>query len=391
MERRGFLLSLAAAGNALGANDRIRAGLIGAGGRGQYLIGAFKEMGAEVAAVCDVYQPNLDAGLRAASPGAQSYANYRKLLADKSLDAVVVATPDHWHARMVIDAVEAGKDVYVEKPMAHTIDEGFAVIDAVRRTKRIVQCGMQRRSAALFQEAWEIVQSGKLGQVRLVTSWWMNNQPSLREDKLAGNLDWKQWMGTTPERPMDAARFFNWYWYWDYSGGLLIGQAAHLVDAIQWFMNSQAPLAVTCSGTKPNIEGAEVTETATIAIEYPANYLATFTLGYKAMRYATTNDQLMQYHGDKSRLDVGRESYALFPESNAVEMKASVESRKPGSFGLAAPMHIRNFLECIKSRREPNAPVEAGQATNIVLCMAMDSLRKGRRLRWNAATQRVEA
>ena len=375
----------------LGANDRIRAGIIGAGGRGKYLMGEFKELGTEVAAVCDVYEPNLQAGLKLGWTGAKPYHDYRRLLEDKSLDAVIVSTPDHWHARMVIDAVEAGKDVYVEKPMAHTIDEGFQVIAAVRRTRRVVQCGMQRRSAELFLEAKRIMDSGQLGEIHLVTSWWLNNQTSLRNNRLEGNLDWKQWLGSAPQRPVDATRFFNWYWYWDYSGGLLVGQAAHIVDCLQWFMNSMEPAAVTCTGTKPNIAGAEVPETAIIAIEYPNNYLATFTLGYKAMRYNPFNDQLQQFHGNKSRLDLGRESYALYPESNAIEMKASEEKRKPGSFSQAAPSHIRNFMECIRSRREPNAPVEAGQATNIVLCMAMDSLRKGRRLKWNAQARRVEA
>ncbi|HWB95312.1 MAG TPA: Gfo/Idh/MocA family oxidoreductase, partial [Bryobacteraceae bacterium] len=180
------------------------------------------------------------------------------------------------------------------------------------------------------------------------------------------------------------------YYFWDYSGGLLVGQAAHIVDCIQWFMNAKQPVAVTCSGTKPNLTGAEVPETATMAIEYPGNFLVTFTLGYKAMRYNSFNDQLKQFHGSKARFDVGREWYSLYPESNAVEMKASADRREPGSFGRAAPAHIRNFLECIRSRKEPNAPVEAGQATNIVLCMAMDSLRQGRRLKWNAEARRVE-
>jgi len=392
MERRSFLLTVAAAQRTiLGANDRIRAGIIGAGGRGKYLMGEFKELGTEVAAVCDIYEPNLQAGLKLAWSGAKPHRDYRRLLEDKSLDAVIVATPDHWHARMVIDAVEAGKDVYVEKPMAHTIEEGFDVIAAVRRTKRIVQCGMQRRSAELFLEAKRIMDSGQLGEIHLVTSYWLNNQSALRSPKLAGDLDWKQWLGSAPARPLDPMRYFNWYWFWDYSGGLLVGQAAHIVDCIQWMMNSMAPAAVTCTGTRPNIAGAEVPETATIAIEYPNNYLATFTLGYKAMRYNQFNDQLQQFHGNQARLDVGRESYALYPESKAVDMKATAESRKPGSFGQAAPSHIRNFMECIRSRHEPNAPVEAGQATNIVLCMAMDSLRKGHRLKWNAQARHVEA
>jgi predicted dehydrogenase len=155
-------------------------------------------------------------------------------------------------------------------------------------------------------------------------------------------------------------------------------------------MNSTEPVDVTCAGGRSNLSGAEVPETATIAIEYPENYLATFTLGYKAMRYNSFNDQLKQFHGTKARLDVGREWYALYPESNAIEMKPSVEKKKPGSFNSAAPSHIRNFLECIRSRKDPNAPVEAGQATNIVLCMTMDSLRQGRRLRWNSQTKKVE-
>lgn len=375
----------------MGANDRVRAGIIGSGGRGRLLTAEFKEVGAEMAAVCDVYQPNLEAGLKAASTGAKAYSDYRRMLEDKSLDAVVVATPDHWHARMVIDAVEAGKDAYVEKPMCHKIDEGFEMIAAVRRTKRVVQVGTQRRSSPLFQEAQRLANSGVLGDVRLVTSYWLNHQAGLSDRKLQGSLDWKQWLGTAPQRPQDEVRFFNWYYFWDYSGGLLIGQAAHIVDAIQWFMNSPHPLAVTCSGGRVNLPGAEIPETASIIIEYPENYMATFTLGYKAMRYSTSLDQMKQFHGAKARLDVGREGFRLYPEQTGPELKAVKEDIQPGSFGPATRQHIRNFLECVRSRKDPTAPVEAGQATAIVLCMTLDSLKSGRRLRWNAEARRVES
>lgn len=371
------------------AGPGTRVGLIGSGGRGRLLAGEFKEIGANVAAVCDVYEPNLAAGLKLASEGAKSYGDYRRLLEDKSLEAVVVATPDHWHARMVIDAVEAGKDVYVEKPLCHTIAEGFDVISAVRRTKRVVQLGTQRRSAPLFQEARRLMDGVK--DVRLVTSLWLNHQTSLNHKKLEGNLDWKQWLGSSPNRPIDALRFFNWYYYWDYSGGLLIGQAAHMVDEIQWFMNSREPAAVTCTGGRVNLEGAEIPETASLAMEFPNNYLATFTIGYKAMRYRTTNDQIAQFHGSNARLDVGREAYALYPESLDLDMKPSVNVRQPGSFDKATRDHIRNFLECIQTRQDPNATVEMGQATNIILVMALESMRTGRRLKWNAARRAVEA
>jgi predicted dehydrogenase len=392
MNRRTFTLATTAASysSIKGANERIRGAIIGAGGRGRYLIGEFKEIGVEMAGVCDIYEANLQAGLKVANTGAQAFSDYRKLLEDKTFDAVIVATPDHWHAQMVIDAVQAGKDVYVEKPMAHKIPEGFDVIDAVRRTKRVVQVGTQRRSSDLFQEAKSIMDSGQLGPVKLVTSYWMNHQASLSDRKLTGKLDWEKWLGSAPKRPLDETRFFNWYYFYDYSGGLLVGQAAHIVDAIQWFMNSKEPVAVTCVGGRPNLKGAEIPETASLSIEFPEDYLATFTIGYKAMRYNAFNDQLKQFHGSKARFDVGREWYSLYPESNAVEMKPSVEKKQPGSFGPAARAHIRNFIDCIRTRKDPNAPVEAGQATNIVLCMAMDSLRAGRRLKWNAKTRQVE-
>jgi predicted dehydrogenase len=374
------------------ASDHIRGAIIGAGGRGRYLTGEFKEIGVEMAAVCDVYEPNLQAGLKAASTGARSYDNYKKLLEDKSIDVVVVATPDHWHAQMTIDAVEAGKDVYVEKPLAHTIADGFRMIEAVRRTKRIVQVGTQRRSFDVFQQAKQIIDSGVCGKVKLVNSWWLNNTSSFRKATLSGRLDWKQWLGNAPAREMSAERFFNWYWFWDYSGGLLVGQAAHVIDAIHWFQNSTYPLAVTASSIKPNIPGAEVPETATMSVEYPEGYLAIFTLGYQAMRYAGVNDQLKQFHGDKARFDVGRESYALYKEDpKAIDLAANPNVRKPGSFNGAARAHIRNFLECVRTRKEPNAPIEVGQYTNVVLCMAMESLRTGRRIRWNAQARRAEA
>jgi predicted dehydrogenase len=338
-----------------------------------------------MAAVCDVYEPNLEAGLKAANTGAKAYNNYKRLLEDKTLDAVVIATPDHWHAQMTIDAVEAGKDVYVEKPMAHTIADGFRMIAATRRTRRVVQVGTQRRSYTLFQEAKQIMDSGQAGKVRLVNSWWVNTTPkALGRPELKGKLDWEQWLGPAPKRALDPRRFRSWYWFWDYSGGLLVGQAAHVVDAIGWFMNSTYPLAVSCAGQLDQ-EGAEVPETASMTMEFP-DYLAVFTLGYKAMRYALVNDQLKQFHGDKARFDVGRESYALYKEDpRAIDMKPSIEKREPGSFEAAARAHIRNFLDCVKSRKDPNATVEMGQYTNVILCLAMDSMRLKQRMPYKGA------
>ncbi len=396
MKRRTFVGSAglsafsAQAGRGQESSARLRVGAIGTGGRGSYLTAQFKEVGAEVSAVCDVYEPNLQRGLAAASTGANAYNDYRRMLDDRSLDAVIVATPDHWHAQMVIDAVRAGKDVYVEKPLCHTIAEGFRMVSATRETKRIVQVGTQRRSSPLFQEAKGILDSGVLGKVRLVTSQWMNHQAGLSSRQFAGALDWKQWLGTATAREPDAMRFFNWYYYWDYSGGLLIGQAAHIVDCIQWFLDAGAPSAVMCSGGKVELAGAEIPETASMILEFPENFLATFTIGYKAMRYHWSQDQIKQFHGNRARFDMMRESYALYPQSSQVIHKPEREKAEPGSFEPATRAHIRNFLECCQTRKEPNAPVEAGLNTAIALTMSLESLRSGRRIRWNSEARVTE-
>jgi predicted dehydrogenase len=392
MQRRTFVAATAVSGSGiLGANEKIRAAVIGSGGRGRYLTAQFKELGVDMAAVCDVYEPNLQAGLKVASTGAKPYDNYKRLLEDKTIDAVIVATPDHWHAQMVVDAVHAGKDVYVEKPLAHTIEDGFRMVEAVRRTRRVVQVGTQRRSFDLFQDAKLVMDSGEVGEVRLVNSWWVNHAGAIRDRKLEGKLNWEQWLGSAPKRELDPKRFFSWYWFWDYSGGMMVGQAAHIIDAIHWLMNSSFPTAVTCAAGRVNVDGAQVSETTSMAIEYPENYLAVFTVGYKAMRYNRFNDQLKQFHGFKARFDVGREGYALYPQSREIDMRPKLEVRRPGSFEPATRAHIRNFIDCIHSRKDPNATIEMGQSTNIVLCMAMQALRSGRRLRWNQAARRVES
>lgn len=391
MKRRDFVATAASLGSVMGANERVRGAIIGSGGRGRFLTGEFKEIGVEMAAVCDVYQPNLEAGLKVASSGAKAYKDYRKLLEDKSIEVVVVATPDHWHAQMVIDAVEAGKDVYVEKPMAHTVEDGFRMIEAVRRTKRVVQVGTQRRSYPLYLEAKRVMGESDIGDVRLVNSWWYNHQAGVNTKKFEGEIDWKAWLGNAPAREADASRFFNWYYYWDYSGGLMVGQAAHVIDAIQWFMGSTYPEAVVVGGGKANLPGVEVPETTTICLEFPENYMAVFTVGYKAMRYSSTMDQLVQYHGSKARFETGRESYALYREDPAaMSLQPSLSKVEPKAFNAAARHHIRNFLEAVKAKKDPSAPVEAGQATNVALCMAMESLRRGVRTRWNATLKKID-
>jgi predicted dehydrogenase len=353
------------------------------------LTGAFKELGAEMAAVCDVYEPHLANGLKAASTGAKGYEDYRKLLEDRSIDAVIIASPEHWHCQMLVDAVTAGKDAYVEKPLAHSVDEGFRMVDAVRRTRRIAQVGTQRRSYELYQEAKGIFASGMLGKIRMVNSWWLNTMPGrLSPRELKGKLNWDLFLGPAPKRDLDAARYFNWLNFWDYGNGIMIGQAAHIVDGVHMMMDSTFPVYVNATGAKSRIAGAEIPETGTMAVEYP-DYMLVFTISYKAMKYRMFNDQMQQFHGAKARMDLGRESYAVIPQSSAVDLKVAKERRDPDSFERASHAHIRNFLKCVRERKEPNAPIEAGNHVNVVNCMAIQSMRAGRKLQFDPATRKV--
>lgn len=388
MDRKTFLKVLAAAGVASAADNRIRTGIIGSGSRGQYLMGQFKEVGADLTAVCDVYEPNLQEGLKIA-PGAQVYDDYRRMLDNKSIEAVIIATPDHWHSPMAIDAVEAGKDVYLEKPVAHNIDEGFRLLDAVRWTKQVLQVGTQRRSFDMFIEAKKIMDSGVTGDVKLVNAWWLNTTPkALSSPALEGKLDWQKWLGPAPRRELDSRRFFHWQWFYDYGSGYLTSQAAHIVDAINWMMNSTYPLAVTATG-RVDQQGAELPETASMTVEH-ADYMAVFTLGYKTMQYSFFGDQMKQFHGSKARFDIGREAFALYPENrNVMDLKPSIEKRMPHQFNASTTAHIRNFLDCVRTRKDPNGKVEDGVAASVATCMATESYRQGRRISFDAASRKM--
>ncbi|MBZ5586080.1 MAG: Gfo/Idh/MocA family oxidoreductase, partial [Acidobacteriia bacterium] len=266
MERRSFLL----AGSALVAHtaapsDQVHLGVIGTGGRGTLVMGVFqKDAAVRVSAVCDVYEPNLQRGA-AASQGSgaapKSYRNYKDLLADRDVDAVLIATPEHWHYQMLVDALAAGKDVYVEKPLCHTPEQGVKLVEAEARAKSIVQVGMQRRSYDLFQEGRGVVASGQLGTVRMVRSWWLNNYlGGVVATKLDGPLDWEQWQGPAPRRPFDANRFRQWRFYADYAGGILADQGAHVFDGLHMLMGAGFPLAVNASAGKPHKPGVDQPE-----------------------------------------------------------------------------------------------------------------------------------
>src|SRR5436190_21222359 len=250
MDRRSFFLMSGGAMLYAAPADDVGLGVIGAGGRGTLVMTTFqKSPGVRVGAVCDVYEPNLERGISTAAKGQsgapKAFRNYKQLLEDKSIDAVLIATPEHWHAQMVLDALAAGKDVYVEKPLCRTPEEGVALVEAEKRTRQIVQVGMQRRSYDLYLEGRRIVADGTLGAVRMVRSWWLNNylgEGTQRSAKLDGPLDWDQWQGPVKTRATpDPFVFRNWRMISDYAGGIVADQGAHVYDGIHLLMSASYP------------------------------------------------------------------------------------------------------------------------------------------------------
>ena len=395
IDRRTFLI---AGGGALLARaaplDQITLGVIGSGGRGMSVMTIFqKDPAVRVGAICDVYEPNLERAMAAAAKvqGKQpkAYSNYARLLEDKEIQAVLIATPEHWHHRMVLDALAAGKDIYIEKPLCQTPEQGVELVEAEKRSKCIVQVGMQRRSYDLFLEARKVVASGTLGTVRMVRSWWLNNYLGEAPiTKLEGKLDWEQWQGPAKRHPFDPMRFRNWRFFTDYAGGIVADQGAHVYDGMHLLMGAGYPLAVTAAAGKPHRTGVETPESVVVTAEYPEDFIGVFSINYAAVRYKARNDQLNQLDGDKARLDVGREEFRVYQhdsEESPVITRTSAEG-----FGKATELHVQNFLECIRTRKTPTAPMALGFQAALVVQMANISLKQGRRVRWNAAQQKVE-
>jgi predicted dehydrogenase len=376
MERRAFL------GSSLLAYwpaNKVRLGVIGSGSRGTFVMGVFqKDSALEVGAISDVYEPNLERALSLAK-GAKAYRDYRDLLADKSIDAVLIATPEHWHHRMILDALAAGKDVYVEKPLCRTPEEGRELVEAEKKSKQIIQVGMQRRSYDLYQEARGVVAAGTLGRVRMVRSWWLNYHLSaVPATKLDGRLDWEAWQGPAERRPFDANRFRAWRFYQDYGGGIVADQGAHVFDGIQMIMGAGFVKAVTASALPPVRAGVDQPDCVVVSAEYPEGFLGVFTVNYAAMKYQSRNDQLNQADGDKARLDIGRETFRVLPAGD--EEKPILERKSARGFGWATDLHVQNFLECVRTRQRPTAPMALGAQAALVVQLANQSLRERRRI-----------
>lgn len=395
LNRRIFLMGAAVAAQTVRAAEKISLGVIGSGGRGTFVMGVFqKDPSLRVGAICDVYEPNLERALSEAGKAQggvtpKAYRNYRQLLDDKSLDAVLIATPEHWHHRMVLDALAAGKDVYVEKPLCHTPQQGVELVEAEKRSKNIVQVGMQRRSYDLYQEGRRVVAAGTLGDVRMVRSWWLNTQ--LGGEKVAqlkGPLDWDQWLGSSAKRPMDPDIFSRWRLYSEFAGGIVADQGAHVFDGIHMLMGAGAPLAVTAAAGRPHAASGDTPESVVVTAEYPEDFIGVFTINYAAMRYKSRYDQMNHLDGGKARMDIGREDFRVFAQGG--EETPILEKRSEKGFGWATDLHVMNFLDCVRTRKAPAAPMWLGFQAALVVQLANLSLKNGRRMKWNRATNQVE-
>ncbi len=405
MQRREFLTAAgaAAAQRLMGANDHVTVGLIGCGGRGRYVAGLMREApGVEFAATADVYLPNAERSKEWAGPSATAYQDFRRLLERKDIDAVLVATPDHWHATIAVLACQAGKDVYVEKPLAHNVREGRAIVNAARRYNRIVQAGTQHRSSPHFREVQQLVQSGAIGKVNWVRVWNYANwfpQGIGREpdsDPPTG-LDWDFYLGPAPYVPYNRKRFLVTYrWFWDYSGGYLTDFGTHRLDTVHQVMGVTAPETIAASGGRFSLHDAgEVPDVLQVTYEYPG-----FVMSYEScllnghgvggrtpgMKYynakgAEDRPNGMAFYGTDAALYADRIGYEIYPEP-----KSTLE-RKQMNTTDATKLHAANFIDCVRSRNAPNAEVEIGHRSTTVAHLGNIAFKTGKKLHWNGATE----
>jgi predicted dehydrogenase len=346
-----------------GANDRIRIGAIGTGERCQYLLSLLNRIGGnDIIAVCDVYEPHRLEAKAKFAPSASDTVDYRTVLDRSDIDAVVIGAPDHWHVPLTIAAVQAGKDVYCEKPVTHRMEEGEPLIAAVKSSNRVVQTGTQQRSWAHYIQARELVRSGRLGQITLIRTYWYQNHLANQDREgpiQTDRLDWKAFLGSAPYRPFDQDQYAHWRWYWDFGGGAMTDLFVHWVDVAQWFTGEDMPLRATGTGNKLVLLQRQTPDTMSAVLQY-ANSLVEFDctlIGY-------LEGGGLMFRGTKAAMRLHRSGFRVYDElphyTEAFDPPApalSVTSTHDGTID-----HMSNFLDCVRSRNVPNAPVEVGMA-----------------------------
>ena len=395
-------MSGASTGSVLGANDRIRLGLIGCGRQGVDNMRHFIWQGVEVAAVCDVYEPNLQKGLEAAGGKAKALKDFRQVLDDKEIDAVIVATPDHWHALPTVMACQAGKDVYVEKPICVAIEEGKKMVEAARKYKRVVQVGLWQRSNLHFQKAAQLLQDGLIGKVSFVRTW---NYSNIYPDGIGNppdsdpppGLDWDMWLGPAPKVAFNWNRFgvgdrwSTFRYFYDYANGWPGDWGVHLLDIVQWAMRVDGPHSITASGRKFYLkDNSDTPDTLQITLEYP-DFVATYENRLCNENSMYRHDYGIEFHGTDGTMFVDREGFQVFPEGTEVEGKrvAKTAEMKMERVDDGLENHVANMLECMKTRKLPQSDIEFGHRSTSTCLLGNAALRSKERLEWDVASQRL--
>jgi predicted dehydrogenase len=422
LNRRDFLRTAAVAAgpaviSARGANEKINVGWIGAGTRGDYGIRWLKEAAPEevqLTAICDTCGPYITRGIanvqKTWGTTPATFKDYRELLADKSIDAVFIMTPEHLHRNMAVDALNAGKHVYLEKPLAHTIEEGWDIVKAWEKSGKICQVGTQNRSSMLYKTAKEWIEQGRIGEVHFARAFWYRNalangKPAWRYDYPAGatpeNTDWNRFLGPATKRPWDPHRYFQWRLYWDYSGGISTDLLVHQTDIVNFMVGKTTPNSVMASGgiyrwTKD--DDRDVPDTVTAIYEYPGN----FHINYSSYLGNAREGYGEHIYGSEGTIVVeNRWELAFYPETYP-GVPAAVKSRKEiHMYNAAAPQvkagtvkadfqevdgvqaHFKNFIASIKGREKPIAPPPVGQEAAIGGHMATLSYKNRKKIVWD--------
>jgi predicted dehydrogenase len=392
--------------NIAGANDRIRVGLIGCGGQGRGdLLKMLRIGGVECVALCDVDDDQSARALQMVRDQLSQQPStvtrdFRKVLDQKDIDAVIVGTPDHWHALPTVMACQAGKDVYVEKPLSLTIGEGRVMVDAARKYNQVVQMGTQQRSAPHYAEAIEYVRGGKLGKIRLVRAWayqdWMGNIPKQPDSDPPASVDYDMWLGPAPKRPFNKNRFhFNFRWFWDYSGGLMTDWGAHMIDVANWGMGVKAPLSAMSVGGKFGFldDAEETPDTQQVLWSYP-DFSVIWEHATAIGRGPYDRDHGVEFHGNNATLVVDRGGWQVYPETERVKGKSTYKGeglpRQSAGSQDYHFLHVKNFIDCMKDRKRPASDVEIGHNSMIACHLGNIALRLGRNIRWNAEKECIE-
>jgi predicted dehydrogenase len=379
-----------------GANDKIRIGLIGCGGMGQGDLACFfLNPEVDCAVLCDVDDARIAKGLaiceekRGKKPDAVK--DFRRVLERKDVDVVLIATPDHWHALPAVLACQAGKDVYVEKPLAKTIDEGRAMVEAAKRHNRVVQMGSQWRSCPHIVEAAELIRSGRLGKVSLARAWafldWLPSIGKPADCPPPAGVDYDLWLGPAPLRPFNPNRFhFNFRWFWDYAGGLMTDWGVHLINMVSMGLPDEAPKSVTsCGGTFILDDDSETPDSQVTVFDFPSYQLI---WEHRAGLNNGLNNRPwgVEWHGTEGNIILNDTGWELVTEPKRAKTPSQ---RKRSDGGDPRAPHVRNFLDCVKSRLQPVLNLDVGHRVSTLAHLGNIAFRTGRKIAWDGEKEFV--